>query len=1171
MKDFVHLHLHSEYSLLDGACRIKELVSSVKNLGQNAVAITDHGVMYGVIDFYKECKRQGVKPIIGCEVYVAKGDMEDKIKRGGTSYNHLLLLCKNNEGYKNLIKLVSLSFSKGFYQKPRIDKKLLEKYSGGLIALSACLAGEIPQLILNGDYDGAKQSALWFERIFGKDNFYIELQDHGIPEQKEILPKLINLSKETGIPMVATNDVHYIKPDDAFVQKVLICIQTGKTVDDEGGLEFSSDQFYLKSGEEMESLFSALPKALENTVKIAEMCNVEFEFGKTKLPHFDIDGDHFEYLKGLCEKGLLKHYGEHPAPEIIERMNYELETINKMGYVDYYLIVYDFINYAKSHGIPVGPGRGSGAGSLCAYLCSITEIDPIKYNLIFERFLNPERVSMPDFDVDFCYVRREEVIKYLVGKYGFDHIAQIVTFGTLAARAAVRDVGRTLGMSYSAVDAVAKRIPQKHGVTLKTALSSSPELSELYGSDEEVKRLIDIAGRVEGMPRHASTHAAGVVITRETVDSYVPLAKSDDAMVTQYTMNALEELGLLKIDLLGLRTLTVISDAEKEIKKKHPDFDIEAVDIDDGKVYELISSGKTDGLFQLESAGMKSVLTRLKPQSLEDIIAVISLYRPGPMDSIGKYIENRHSKKPVSYPTPLLEPILKVTYGCLVYQEQVMQVFRDLAGYSFGRADIVRRAMAKKKHDVMEKERETFIEGCGKNGIERSVSNALFDDMTSFASYAFNKSHAAAYALVAYRTAFLKCHYPAEFMASLMSNTIGDAPKYIAECSRMGINVLPPDVNVSQRDFSVKDGQVVFGLLAIKNLGQNTIEAILKERREKGKFTDFVDFCRRLYGRELNKKGLESLIKSGALDKLAFSRASMLAAYEGLLSTLAGDSKSNIEGQMNLFGTEDGTEEYYKMPVIPELSQPELLAMEKETTGIYISGHPALKFDKFKSKWRITDISDAESDGLDGKRVNLLGIIGGVKKKLTKSGEQMANLILEDTTGSMECLVFPRTFAENQRNVIEGTVAVVSGRISQREERQSQIICESIVPAEKYGGTLAAQGAKPQRNGNGRNVPYSGQNPYGRDDACAEREGENTSSKSKYYGLHLLLPSNEGEVYDRVINLLEIFDGQTPVYFKFSDSGKRVQAPRKLFVQLNDPLISELKRILGEKAVFFKQ
>ena len=639
-------------------------------------------------------------------------------------------------------------------------------------------------------------------------------------------------------------------------------------------------------------------------------------------------------------------------------------------------------------------------------------------------------------------------------------------------------------------------------------------------------------------------------------------------MVTQYTMTALEELGLLKIDLLGLRTLTVISDAEKEIKKKHPDFDIEAVDIDDGKVYELISSGKTDGLFQLESAGMKSVLTRLKPQSLEDIIAVISLYRPGPMDSIGKYIENRHSKKPVSYPTPLLEPILKVTYGCLVYQEQVMQVFRDLAGYSFGRADIVRRAMAKKKHDVMEKERETFIEGCGKNGIERSVSNALFDDMTSFASYAFNKSHAAAYALVAYRTAFLKCHYPAEFMASLMSNTIGDAPKYIAECSRMGINVLPPDVNVSQRDFSVKDGQVVFGLLAIKNLGQNTIEAILKERREKGKFTDFVDFCRRLYGREINKKGLESLIKSGALDKLAFSRAS---AYEGLLSTLAGDSKSNIEGQMNLFGTEDGTEEYYKMPVIPELSQPELLAMEKETTGIYISGHPALKFDKFKSKWRITDISDAESDGLDGKRVNLLGIIGGVKKKLTKSGEQMANLILEDTTGSMECLVFPRTFAENQRNVIEGTVAVVSGRISQREERQSQIICENIVPAEKYGGTLAAQGAKPQRNGNGRNVPYSGQNPYGRDDAYAEREGENTSSKSKYYGLHLLLPSNEGEVYDRVINLLEIFDGQTPVYFKFSDSGKRVQAPRKLFVQLNDPLISELKRILGEKAVFFKQ
>ena len=1143
MREFVHLHLHSEYSLLDGACRIRELVSSVKNLGQRAVALTDHGVMYGVIDFYKECKAQGIKPIIGCEVYVAKGDMESRPARGQSAYNHLILLCKSNEGYKNLIKLVSASFARGFYQKPRIDKKLLEKHSEGLICLSACLAGEIPQLLLNGDYEGAKEAALWFENLFGKGNYYIEIQDHGVEEQKTVLPRLVNLSRETGIPLVATNDVHYIRPDDAFTQKVLICIQTGRTVDDEGGLEFSSEEFYLKSADEMYELFPALSDAVERTAEIAEKCNVEFEFGKTKLPHFEVEGDHFEYLKGLCEKGMSRLYGPSPAHSIVDRMNYELDVINKMGYVDYYLIVYDFINFAKSRGIPVGPGRGSGAGSLCAYLCGITEIDPIKYNLIFERFLNPERVSMPDFDVDFCYVRREEVIKYLVEKYGFDHVAQIVTFGTLAARAAVRDVGRALGMPYSAVDGVAKKIPQKHGMSLKEALGSSPELSKLYSEDEDVKRLIDVSMRVEGMPRHASTHAAGVVITRDTVDSYVPLAKSDDAMVTQFTMTALEQLGLLKIDLLGLRTLTVIDDAEKMVKKSEPNFDIKGIDTDDAEVFRLISSGNTDGLFQLESTGMKSVLQRLRPKSLEDIIAVISLYRPGPMDSIGKYIENRHNPGGIKYPTPQLAPILDVTYGCLVYQEQVMQVFRELAGYSFGRADVVRRAMAKKKQDVMEKERETFVEGCLKNGISKEISNSLFDDMTSFASYAFNKSHAAAYALVAYRTAYLKCHYPAEFMAALMSSTVNDAPKYIAECSRMGIKVLPPDVNISERDFSVREGKVVFGLLAIKNLGINIIEAIIRNRRENGPFKSFSDFCRRLHGRELNKKGLESLIKSGALDCFGNTRASMLSCYEKLLSGIAGDSRSNIEGQMGLFDNAEQNGEYYKMPDLPELSKAELLKMEKETTGIYISGHPVLKYQGIKKSAGITDIENlvsGQEKNHDGKRVKLLGVISEVRKKTTRNNDQMAYLTLEDTSSNVEILVFPKTLREYSHLVFEGSTVVMGGRISLREERETQIICESICDAEEFA-----------------------KNPRG-----FEKNRQKAPSQSKYHGLHLLLPQSGGEVYDRVKNLLEIFDGTTPVYFKFQDSGKRVAAPRSLFVDLNEPLLCELRRILGENGVF---
>ena len=905
-RNFTHLHLHTEYSLLDGACRIEGLMQRVKALGQTAVAITDHGVMYGCVDFYKAAKKAGVKPIIGCEVYVATRTRFDKVNRIDGS-NHLVLLCKNETGYKNLIKMVSAGFTEGFYNKPRVDHELLEEYHEGLICLSACLAGEIPQALLAGDYEKAKNLARYYEDLFGKGNYYIEIQDHRLDEQRTVLPLLVRLSRETGIPLVATNDAHYLEKEDSRMQHILICIQTNKTVNDDDVLEFGTDEFYVKSTDEMYELFSAWPEACENTNRIAEMCSFDFEFGVTKLPYFVApDGmDNKEYFVKLCRDGLLRRYGADVPEDIRARLDYEISIIDRMGYINYYLIVFDFINYAKSQGIPVGPGRGSGAGSLAAYCVGITNIDPIKYNLLFERFLNPERVSMPDFDIDFCYERRQEVIDYVIRKYGADHVAQIVTFGTMAARAAIRDVGRVLDMPYGTVDGIAKLVPMEPKMTLTKALSISRELKARYDADPQVKELIDMSLKLEGMPRHASTHAAGVVITREAADEYVPLATNDGNPVTQFTMTTIEELGLLKMDFLGLRTLTVIDDAEKMIRKREPGFSMDAVPYDDQRVYAMLNAGETEGVFQMESGGMTQAVMGLQSKSLEDIIAIISLYRPGPMESIPTYIANRHNPGNVKYKTPQLEHILDVTNGCIVYQEQVMQICRELAGFSYGQADLVRRAMSKKKHDVMEKERQHFVHGntepghecagCVANGISETVANAIFDDMSSFASYAFNKAHAAAYAVVAYQTAYLKRHYPREFMAALLTSVLDNTGKvieYTAECQRMGIRVLPPDINASDAGFTVEGKDIRFGLLALKNVGRNLIATVVRERSGTP-YRSLYDFCKRLHGTEINRRAVESMIKSGAFDNLEAKRRSMMDGVEGILKSEAESGRAD--------------------------------------------------------------------------------------------------------------------------------------------------------------------------------------------------------------------------------------------------------------------------------------
>ncbi|MDO4743521.1 MAG: DNA polymerase III subunit alpha [bacterium] len=1147
MKDFVHLHVHTEYSLLDGACRVNELIDTAVSLGQKAVAITDHGVMYGAVEFYKKATERGIKPIIGCEVYVAPRTRFDKVKEIDGDYCHLVLLCKDNTGYKNLIKLVSKSFTEGFYSKPRIDMDLLKEHSEGLIALSACLAGAIPKAILGNDYDTAKEIALRMNSIFGKDNFYLELQDHGIKEQQYVNIGIRKIAAETEIPMVATNDVHYTGKDDSKMQNVLICIGTNHTLDEDNPLAFPTDEFYLKDYSEMAQLFE--DEVLENSLKIANRCNVTFEFGKIKLPVFDIgERDHFEFFKDRCYEGLYRLYGENPDRKTVERLEYELKVINEMGYVDYYLIVQDFVNFAKSHGIPVGPGRGSGAGSLAAYCIGITGIDPIRFNLLFERFLNPERVSMPDFDIDFCYVRRQEVINYVISKYSSNHVAQIVTFGTMAAKGAVRDVGRVMGVPYSVCDRVAKKIPNDLGMTLDLALERSKELRDMYDADSQIKELIDMARRVEGIPRHASTHAAGVVITDVPVDEYVPLAMNDDAVVTQYTMTVLEQLGLLKMDFLGLRNLTVISDTVKAVNKSGGDLSVDAIPFDDPETMRMMSAGATDGVFQFESSGMRNVLQQFRPEKIEDLIAIISLYRPGPMDSIPKYIHNRHNPNDIRYPTKLLEPILSVTYGCIVYQEQVMQIFRSLAGYSLGRADIVRRAMSKKKHDVMKREREAFIfgelnpdgtencKGVVKMGVDQRVAEKIFDDMSAFSSYAFNKSHAAAYAVVAYQTAYLKCHYKNEYMAALLSSVLDNASKvtaYINECSRLSIKVLPPDVNESGLNFSNVAGGIRFGLLAIKNVGTALINQLLSERKN-GKFKSMYDFCYRLHGRELNRRAIESFIKSGAFDCFGSNRRQMLQASESMLKKIEAEKRRASGGQLGLFDLMDGVEEFeYQLPEVEEMPKAELLAFEKETVGIYLSGHPMQEYAVYAGNVgsvNIADICDPEyASAYDSKTVVLVAMVNSVRRKQTRNNQTIAFVTLEDMYGSTVVgIVFSKLLDQTSNLLNEGAVLKVTGKVTVRDNAEVEIVCEKL-------------------------------------ESVDETNRAKASDRKIKAGLYLKV-SSQGRIFDEVKRLIaENGGGNTSVYIVFEDSRERLKSNSK--INLDPPLESELKDLLGEENV----
>ncbi len=1071
MADFVHLHVHTEYSLLDGACKIKELVSKVKGLGQTACAITDHGAMYGVVDFYEACHKEGIKPIIGCEVYKAPGSRLDKHrmpdKRG---YSHLILLCKNNAGYKNLCKLVTKGFTEGFYIKPRVDEQILREHSEGLICLSACLAGEIPRALEAGDYNEAKKIAENYRDIFGNENFFLEIQDHGLREQQQVNTGLVRLSKELGIPLAATNDAHYLARENAYAQKVLMCIQTNHTVEEGSGLDFGTDEFYIKSTEEMREVFSQLPEAIENTVKIADMCEVTFDFESRFLPAFVApDGkDNYDYLTELCQKGLKERYNE-ISPELEERLHFELETIKDMGFVDYFLIVWDFINYAKEQDIPVGPGRGSAAGAVVSYTLGITDIDPIRFNLLFERFLNPERISMPDIDIDFCYERRGEVIDYVIRKYGTDHVCQIATFGTMKARGAVRDVGRALGYTYAEVDAVAKQIPNDDlKMTIDKALDVNPELKALYDADARVKRLIDTAIMLEGAPRHTGVHAAGVVITDQPVYEYLPLHVSDNATVTQYPKDTVEHLGLLKMDFLGLRNLTVIQEAVTEIQRVNPEFDPQIMTrYDDSGVYDMLSQGSTSGIFQLESAGMRRVLTELRPHNIEDIIAVISLYRPGPMDSIPRYLSGKHNQDLVQYDHPLLKDILDVTYGCMVYQEQVMQMVRLLAGYNYGRADLVRRVMSKKKPELMEKERKFFlhgikdengefiVKGCLNNGISETVANKVFDDMAKFAAYAFNKSHAACYADVAYKTAYLKYHFPGQYMAALLTSVLdstGKVAEYREECQSLGLTVTPPDINKSFAGFTCSGSEIRFGLVAIKNIGRAFIDNVVAERERGGDFKSLYDFVKRMSDKDINKRAVESLIKCGAFDNLGVNRQSLMRSYENIMNAIAGERKSNFAGQLSLFGEDFDTGEedmYFKTE---EFSPRELLALEKESAGMYLSGHPMSEYREVVAKLKLPGLSifNADEDGAvearDGQRLTVAGIIARVVTKITKSESTMAFITLEDLSGSVEVLVFPSVRDKFSALLVEDGAVLVGGRVSMREEEEPKLICDSISP-----------------------------------------------------------------------------------------------------------------------------
>ena len=1071
---FAHLHVHTEFSLLDGSNKIKEYVSRVKELGMNSAAITDHGVMYGVIDFYRAAKAAGINPILGCEVYVAPNSRFDREITGGDDrYYHLVLLAENEEGYANLTKIVSKGFVEGYYYKPRVDKELLRKYHKGIIALSACLAGEVARFLTKGLYEEAKKTALEYQEIFGEGNFFLELQDHGIPEQGLVNQQLFKMSEETGIELVATNDIHYTYAEDAKPHDILLCIQTGKKLSDENRMRYDGGQYYVKSEEEMLRLFPYAKQALENTQKIADRCHVEIEFGVTKLPKYDVPDGYtsWEYLQKLCYEGLEKRYGD-PSEELKDRLSYELETIHQMGYVDYFLIVWDFIKYAKDHGISVGPGRGSAAGSIVSYCLEITTIDPIRYQLLFERFLNPERVSMPDIDVDFCYERRQEVIDYVTRKYGKDCVAQIVTFGTLAARGVIRDVGRVMDLPYAYVDSISKMIPQELGITIDKALKMNPDLKKLYDTDETVTNLIDMAKRLEGLPRHCSMHAAGVVICQKPVDEYVPLSRAADGTITtQFIMTTLEELGLLKMDFLGLRTLTVIQNAVLLARRKQPELNINQIDYNDQKVLDYIGTGKTDGVFQLESAGMKGFMKELKPHNLEDVIAGISLYRPGPMDFIPQYIRGKNDSSSITYDCPQLEPILAPTYVCIVYQEQVMQIVRDLAGYSLGRSDLLRRAMSKKKAAVMEKERKIFIygdeetgvPGCIKNGIDEQTANKIYDEMIDFAKYAFNKSHAAAYAVVSYQTAWLKYYFPVEYMAALMTSVIDNPSKvseYIYACRQMNIKILPPDINKGEANFSVDGGDIRYGLAAIKSIGRPVIKAIVEDREELGLFQNLEDFITRLSAKNiLNKRTIENLIKAGALDTLGGTRKQFMSIYVQIVDHVTQEKKNSMVGQMTLFDlvSEDQKEDFQiRMPDVGEYSKETLLAFEKEVLGIYVSGHP---LEAYEEKWKksisatTADFQLDEETGHtkvhDGAKEIIGGMITEKTIKHTKTNQMMAFITVEDLLGTVEVVVFPRDYEKNRDYLEVDSKVFVRGRVSEEDDKPSKMICEKIIPFER--------------------------------------------------------------------------------------------------------------------------
>ncbi len=1149
---FAHLHVHTEYSLLDGACRIDSMMDRVKELGQSAIAITDHGVMYGCIDFYKAAKAAGVKPIIGCEVYVSRRLMSDRVHGIDNDPYHLVLLCENRKGYENLCLLVSEAFMHGFYGKPRVDIPLLEKHHEGLIALSACLAGGVQQYLLDEEYENARDYALKMESVFGKGNFYLELQDHGIQEQQAVNQGVLRIARETGMPLVVTNDAHYLRREDAAMQDVLLCVQTGKTVDDENRMKFQTEEFYRKSEEELRQLFPNAPEAFENTVKIADRCNLEFVFNEYHLPSFPVPEGYTneEYFRKLCMDGFRERYTDPPA-HYMERLEYEIGVISRMGYVNYYLIVWDFIRYAKESGIPVGPGRGSGAASIVAYCMHITEVDPMKYALIFERFLNPERVSMPDFDTDFCQERRGEVIDYVVGKYGADRVAQIATFGTMAARGAIRDVGRVLNFTYAETDAVAKLVPTTLHITLKEALKVSPKLKEMYDADERIRLLIDTAMSLEGMPRNTSTHAAGVVITADPVCSYVPLSRNDDTIVTQYTMTTIEELGLLKMDFLGLRNLTVIEDAQKQIRKFDPSFDISKVPDNDPETFAMLAEGKTQGVFQLESAGITSVCVNMKPTSIEDMTAIVALYRPGPMDSIPKFIANKLDPRKITYKTPLLEPILKVTYGCIVYQEQVIEIFRSLGGYTMGQADNIRRAISKKKMKVIEAERKVFvygdpaqnIPGAMAKGVSEAVAQSIYDEIVDFANYAFNKAHAVCYAVVSYQTAYLKCHYPKQYMAALMTSVLDSATKvsgYIAECKELGIATLPPDVNHSEDPFTVEGDSIRFGLGAVKNVGHGLIRSMVAKREEGGPFRSLEDFLERMGEGELNKRAVENFIKCGAMDCFGHHRSELLAVYETMMDSVASSRKRNLDGQIGLFGLLED-EESVKIPIpkLPEMNRADMMLMEKETTGIYLSGHPMDDYRGYLRNTHVVPIGslmEEENPYQDDQIISVAGIIQGVKMKTTRNNSMMAYVTVEDDTASIEMLAFSNVITQYGSYLRENEPVVITGRLSLRDDKGPQIVINRARPMSDFAN---------------RQQP---------EPAPAEKPQVLAGT------LYLRLPTEEGALFPKIRAILNMFPGDSQAVVYFADTKQR----RGTHCSLDSRMLDELKRVLGEENVVVK-